>query len=148
MDISIRIKALRISKNMTQKELADTVELSLDMIKSIEQGRKLPSLDTLNKFADFFQCTIDYLMGRTDTPNEDRPVSWPEMNKVLYEFVDLANQYNPPLAKRFKEFFDKFPKEDREATKEEHEKYEKILEPLTKSLLKLAQDLDELETPD
>jgi len=38
-EIASRIKALRLSKNITQKELAEATTLSLNSIKSLESGR-------------------------------------------------------------------------------------------------------------
>lgn len=148
MSINTRIKELRKNHKMTQPQLADKLGVSLDMVKSLEIGRSNPSIDTLNKLADVFECSTDYLMGRTDAPQEEKPITWPEMNKVLYDFVELADKYNAKVAKDFKELFDTFPKEDRVATEEEQEKYERILDPLTKSLQKILKERDERETPD
>jgi len=60
-ELGHRIKALRLRKNLTQKELAEAVTLSLNAIKSLESGRgklstliavlrELGALDHLDKF--------------------------------------------------------------------------------------------------
>ena len=62
----LRLKELRIERGYTQKELAEGIQTTADSIYSWEKGRSEPSIETLAKLADFFECSIDYLMGRED----------------------------------------------------------------------------------
>jgi transcriptional regulator with XRE-family HTH domain len=67
MDIfSLRLKELRVEKGFTQKELARVINTTDDSIYSWEKARSQPPLDTLVKLADFFECSVDYLLGRED----------------------------------------------------------------------------------
>jgi transcriptional regulator with XRE-family HTH domain len=61
-----RIKELREEKGITQLSLAKAVNLSQQTIGHYEVGRANPDPGTLNKIADFFGVSIDYLMGRTN----------------------------------------------------------------------------------
>ena len=61
-----RLKDLREEKNLTQKKLADMLSLSKNSICEYEKGRSEPSILTLIKLADILDCSIDYLVGRTD----------------------------------------------------------------------------------
>lgn len=63
------IKELRISKGLNQPELAKIMNVSKQTVSNWENGNRTPDIDTLAKFADFFNVTADYLMGRTDDPN-------------------------------------------------------------------------------
>ena len=67
--IGERIKYLRMGKNLTQKEFAVEMDVSLDAIKDWEQGFHYPGIDTLDKISKFFNCDLDYLFGRRSEPN-------------------------------------------------------------------------------
>ncbi len=55
---------LRKDKRMTQKEFADIFSVSESTIAHYEQGITIPNADMLCKFADYFNVTVDYLLGR------------------------------------------------------------------------------------
>lgn len=61
-----RLKELRIGKNMLQKELADLLKVSPSTIGMYERGQRDPDTDTLRFLAEYFDVSIDYLLGRTD----------------------------------------------------------------------------------
>ena len=66
--ISERIKILRAEKNITQKHLAEIVGVSEVSLQRFEYGAARPSLDTLIALADYFDVSLDYLVGRSDEP--------------------------------------------------------------------------------
>ncbi|MFD1067643.1 helix-turn-helix domain-containing protein [Oceanobacillus locisalsi] len=69
MDIfSERIIDLRIEHGYSQEEIAKKLNVSASGYGYYEQGRNEPSLETLYKIADFFQVSIDYLLGKIDSP--------------------------------------------------------------------------------
>ncbi|MGG0665529.1 helix-turn-helix transcriptional regulator [Viridibacillus arvi] len=61
-----RLKALRNEKNLTQKELADKINVSNVSISGYESGNRTPDTETLQVIADFFETSTDYLLGRSD----------------------------------------------------------------------------------
>jgi len=61
-----RIKNLRMSKNLTQKQLAEILNSSYETVQKCEQGTRRPGLDNLITLADYFGVSLDYLVGRTD----------------------------------------------------------------------------------
>ncbi|MCL2569378.1 MAG: helix-turn-helix transcriptional regulator [Oscillospiraceae bacterium] len=63
---STRLRELRTSKNITQKQLAESTGLSERACQSYELDEREPRLSVINKLADFFEVTTDYLLGRTD----------------------------------------------------------------------------------
>jgi len=66
MDITERIKNLREDNDLTQTALADTLHISQRAYSHYESGsRKIP-LDILVAIADYYNCSIDYLLGRTN----------------------------------------------------------------------------------
>lgn len=67
-----RLKAVRQEKGCKQKDMAQLLECSLRHYQSIEAGEiNLPS-KKLALLADFFQVSMDWLMGRTDRREVNR----------------------------------------------------------------------------
>ena len=66
MTFGSRIKELRTERGLTQREFADALSLGESTVSFYESDKREPDYETLNKIADFFAVSIDYLMGRTD----------------------------------------------------------------------------------
>lgn len=69
-----RLTQLRKSHKMSQYDLADKLSFSRGQIANYEQGQRQPDYDTLQKLADFFDVSTDYLLGRTEDPSPTRPL--------------------------------------------------------------------------
>ena len=65
---SERLVSLRKSHNLTQKQLASKLGLSEVGIQNYEGNRRKPAYDVLIALADFFDVSLDYLVGRSDNP--------------------------------------------------------------------------------
>ncbi|MBW4829619.1 MAG: helix-turn-helix domain-containing protein [Clostridiaceae bacterium] len=66
---SKRVKMLRISHNLSQADLAKIVGFSYSSaIGDIERGRRTTPIDKIVALADYFEVSVDYLVGRTDNP--------------------------------------------------------------------------------
>lgn len=63
-----RLKDLRESRRIYQKEMAEILGLSFRGYQDYETNKSEPKLKTLIAIADYFQVSIDYLVGRTDVP--------------------------------------------------------------------------------
>ena len=66
-----KLKALRLEKNFTQKQIAERIGLATSAISSYESGMRYPSYDVLVKLARIFHVSTDYLLGMTNTRNID-----------------------------------------------------------------------------
>ncbi|MBE5750848.1 MAG: helix-turn-helix domain-containing protein [Clostridiales bacterium] len=66
MDFAEISKTLRKERNLSQAQLADFLKVSKSCISMIEIGRNEPTANTLIRYADFFECSTDYLLGRED----------------------------------------------------------------------------------
>ena len=62
------LKSLRKSKNITQKQLALAIGATERSIQKYEIEERKPSYDVLIALADYFDVSIDYLVGRSDNP--------------------------------------------------------------------------------
>ena len=67
-DFAKRLRIIRKKKGLTQKQLAVEVGASERGIQSYEIGERSPAFDQLITLADYFDVSIDYLVGRTDKP--------------------------------------------------------------------------------
>ncbi len=93
--LSERLKILRNEKKLSQRELANKLNISNGTIAMYETNKRQPDNETLTKIADFFNVSIDYLLGRTDiknTPTVDEEFSVILNNEeLLVAFKDLMN---------------------------------------------------------
>ena len=67
-NLFLRMKEL----NITAKKLSEATGISTGNIGDWKYGRSKPGADSLAALADYLDCSVDYLLGRTDVP---------EMNK-------------------------------------------------------------------
>lgn len=67
--IGSRLCDLRKARNMTQKDLADKLSLSVNSISMYERGLSTPNDDVKLKIAQMFHVSLDYLMGN----NQEEP---------------------------------------------------------------------------
>ena len=65
-DFSQRIKLLRKEKKLKQQELADQFSVKLRTYQGYEYGESYPEVAKLIAIADFFDVSLDYLVGRSD----------------------------------------------------------------------------------
>lgn len=68
MDFPQRLKELRKTKHATQKQTAVAIGTLEQNYQRYERGTQQPTLPTLIALADFFDVSLDYLVGRSDDP--------------------------------------------------------------------------------
>lgn len=61
-----RIKELREKRGLLGKDFAKVMGVESATITNWEKGNRFPKYDVLIKIADYFDCSIDYLLGRSD----------------------------------------------------------------------------------
>ncbi|CEI72506.1 MULTISPECIES: helix-turn-helix domain-containing protein [Romboutsia] len=67
--LSMRLKALRKEKGLTLEELAKELDTTKVTLSRYENGIREPKGETLNKLANYFNVSTDYLFARTDDKN-------------------------------------------------------------------------------
>lgn len=95
MTLGDRIKELRTSKMMTQKELAEIVDVSKSAISKYESNMLEPNIRVQILLARTFGVTVDYLIGNTDTNSLSKSDN--EINKLI-EIYNQLNENNRILA--------------------------------------------------
>ena len=63
-----RLFKLRKSRKLTQTQIADLFCLTQASINKYEHGSATPSIETLRRYADYFDVSMDYIFARTDNP--------------------------------------------------------------------------------
>jgi transcriptional regulator with XRE-family HTH domain len=66
-----RLNQLRKSKNLKAEGLADIVGVKRRIIFMYEKGESKPSFDVLIALAEYFDVSLDYLVGRSDKPERE-----------------------------------------------------------------------------
>lgn len=67
-----RIKKLREEFNFTQQDLADRLESSKSVIGLYENEFRKPSMEVLIKLSEIFNCSIDYILCKTNIRNIEK----------------------------------------------------------------------------
>lgn len=108
-----RLKLVRSNKKLTQEELSNKLGIHRSTYAGYESGHREPDINTLQKLADFFEVSIDYLSGRTDDPRIPLDVthegidhirSW-DIEKLIkwMEDLDELRHNDKPLSEEKKE---------------------------------------------
>jgi transcriptional regulator with XRE-family HTH domain len=75
-----RIKILREEKNIYQKDLAKLLKVSIPAITYYENEKRTIDTKTASILADYFDCSIDYLLGKSDIRNPEELKNIPFAN--------------------------------------------------------------------
>lgn len=65
---SNRLRFIRNQNKKTQKNISDFLQITDRSYQNYEYGLREPNIETLIKLADFFDVSLDYLVGRSDNP--------------------------------------------------------------------------------
>lgn len=80
-----RLAQMREKSGLTQEEISKKLGIARTTYQGYENGPREPDYDTLVKIADFHECSIDYLTGRTDDPSMNKKE---KINKI----IDLSDE--------------------------------------------------------
>ena len=103
MDIEvmrIRLKNLREENNLKQDDLAAQLHISRSTIAGYETGKTMPSLDIIDRYAEIFNTTVDYIIGRSNQQKEnliftevnDMKVTHDNNIKITSEVIELLTK--------------------------------------------------------
>ncbi len=68
----MKLKELRKMKKISQLKLAMDLNMNQNTISRYETGEREPGINELIKIADYFNVSVDYLLGRTENPKINR----------------------------------------------------------------------------
>lgn len=93
MDFKTRLAELRDNADLKQTELAEKVSLKSSAISKYEKGLTQPSMDTLIRFAELFNVSVDYLLGLSSIPNPYTTENFtPKEADIILRFRRLAKE--------------------------------------------------------
>lgn len=69
-------------KGITQSKLAEDTSISTGNISDWKKGRSMPSAIKLDELATYFNCSVDYLLGRTDEPTVNTNITGNTQNNI------------------------------------------------------------------
>ncbi len=64
----MKLKEIRKAKKISQLKLAMDLNMNQNTISRYETGEREPGINELIKIADYFNISVDYLLGRTNNP--------------------------------------------------------------------------------
>lgn len=64
-----RLRLCRENKGLSQTHMAELLKMTRQAYNHYETGNRVPTQDTLIEIANFFNVSVDYLLGRSDEPN-------------------------------------------------------------------------------
>ena len=88
------LKQLRLSRHLTQQQLAMRMDLAQQTIYKYENCISEPDIHTLIRFANFFDTSVDYLIGNTDNPQ--RPGTYRETALTAEELEHIRAYRSMP----------------------------------------------------
>ena len=71
--IGKRLRALRKEKGLKQIDIANVLDVSRTTYTQYETEKSEPDLETVKKLAEYFNCSTDYLLGKSDDPRPPDP---------------------------------------------------------------------------
>lgn len=89
MAFSDSLQELRTKAHLTQEELSKRTGLSKSAIGMYEQGRRFPSEEVLELFADFFNVNMDTLLGKTKRSTYYLDPETAKLAQEVYDNPDL-----------------------------------------------------------
>ncbi|MCI7158242.1 MAG: helix-turn-helix transcriptional regulator [Flintibacter sp.] len=98
MNIAVRLKELRVSAGITQKELATSTGIALQSIINYENGRREPNSKAMVALERYFNVTGEYLRGESSERTPEYSWEDPEiMAAIRASFPDQLRQLNDTL---------------------------------------------------
>lgn len=92
-----RLKCLREELNMKQSDLAKHFSISPSSIGMYEREEREPNIDLIIKFADFFNTSTDYLLGKTNQKKYEQKDS----EQIFFNL--FINEYHLPTEEQQKQ---------------------------------------------
>lgn len=92
-----RLKLLREERNLLQSDIANFLGISIPAYSFYETEKRDMSTEIQKKLANYFDVTIDYLVGNSDIRN---PKQENDINEELLKVGFDMKNYNPPTDKQ------------------------------------------------
>ena len=102
------LKVLRKQHNLSQQKLADILHISQQSVYKYENDITSPDLETLIKMADFFNTSVDYIIGHTEISHKIEPVTDSMLNQDELLLLSSYRQLSPTQQKLIREIAESY----------------------------------------
>ena len=105
-ELGERLRILRESVKLSQVKMAELLGVKQSSINRYEQGQSAPSLETLVKYADYFDVSMDYLFARTDNPQGKLYEYRPKIaagSDEMKQFNEMCFDPQSPMSEKLKQ---------------------------------------------
>lgn len=85
-NIGYRISELRKQAGMSQFQLAKVLNIATSTLGMYETGKREPSLKVMNRIANYFNVTTDYLLGRPDKKDDNTKTADIDDDDVIFTY--------------------------------------------------------------
>ena len=90
-----RLIETREKKGLSRKQAADELNIVPSTYLYYENGKRTPDLDTIDRIAEYYNVSVDYLMGRTNKPTENtEEPTFEHLQKLKEKIYDMINGYD------------------------------------------------------
>ncbi len=89
------LRILRMRSGMSQQQLADVINVSQQSINKYENHDVEPNIETLCAIADFFNVSVDFLVGRTDVERKSEPTEFCQLNSAEKSLIGKIRSLSP-----------------------------------------------------
>jgi len=86
------LKILREKRKQTQLNLGIQIGVQQETISAYENGKALPAADTLLKLAEYYNCSIDYLLDLTDVKTQVKDLLIGNLNAQEAEIISAYRE--------------------------------------------------------
>ena len=103
--VAKRLRELRHSVNLSQAKLAKAIGLQQSAVNRYENNQTDPSCDTLLRYADYFDVSADYILGRTENPKGaafEGKVKLEASHPEMEQFIEMCFDPGSPMNARLK----------------------------------------------
>ena len=84
-NLSVRLKELRMSQNLSQADVAKKLDISPSIISGYETGERTPSTENLLALSYLYKCSTDYLLGKSN----DKPFVVLDTDDLTCEQIEV-----------------------------------------------------------
>lgn len=109
MTFGERLKELRLEKNLSQSDFGALFNKSANNISQYETGKRQPDLETLQQMSSFFNVSVDYLLGNTDTK---RVLNHDSQSIIQKNDNNLSEKNKKDIAKKMRKLREEIANED------------------------------------
>ena len=102
-----RLKSLRNEKGALQKDVAEYLKISTSAYVFYEQGKRIPDVETLNKLSDYYNVSIDYLLGKSSIKESAEDIiNDNSLTLALHNDNDIDGELPEEAKKEIKDFIE------------------------------------------